>query len=310
MIHQFVSAEPPKRKRSSSSPSSGSAKTTLRFKISESCNGQRGWSEIIKIEILEGSPESAERAFEVMAQYNESKFSFLRGFQMWALSGMWNKNSKTYNEDAKKITNTLINKPVHIRKHQSIMNETERTIVALLWHENIVDMLEPITKSKTIPVYLKLLDNMCYADYIDRITFQNQIWQFNEMSSLIKTFYNSKIYHDSFPENVDKFAPSEVRFTKVLTKYSTEYNNMVFINNLCQELDMDKTDLISMFHEIRLYNGEDFCSQVATLNEYEGIFSNYNLTKLDIKRMYRYLDKNIKKDQQDSCEYYDDDNSI
>ncbi len=99
MIHQFISAEPPKRKRSSSSPSSGSAKTTLRFKISESCNGQRGWSEIIKIEILEGSPESAERAFEVMAQYNESKFSFLRGFQMWALSGMWNKNSKTYNED-------------------------------------------------------------------------------------------------------------------------------------------------------------------------------------------------------------------
>ena len=131
MIHQFISAEPPKRKRSPSSPSSGSAQppdgksqrtiytakerekdeqhnaaanrraweTTLRFEIRGSCNGQRGRSEIIKIEILEGSPESAERAFEVMAQYNESKFSFLRGFQMWALSGMWNKNSKTYNED-------------------------------------------------------------------------------------------------------------------------------------------------------------------------------------------------------------------
>ena len=87
MIHQFISAEPPKRKRSSSSPSSGSAKTTLRFKISESCNGQRGWSEIIKIEILEGSPESAERAFEVMAQYNESKFSCLRSFKAWAIHG-------------------------------------------------------------------------------------------------------------------------------------------------------------------------------------------------------------------------------
>jgi len=89
-------------------------------------------------------------------------------------------HSKTYNEDAKKITNTLINKPIHITKHASIMNETERTIVALLWHENIVDMLEPLPKDITIPVYLKLLDNMCYADYIDRITFQNQIWQFNE----------------------------------------------------------------------------------------------------------------------------------
>ena len=27
----------------------------------------------------------------------------------------------------------------------------------------------------------------------------------------------------------------EIRFTKVLTKYSTEYNNSIFINNLCQE---------------------------------------------------------------------------
>ena len=62
-------------------------KTTLRFKIRESCNGQSGWSEIIKVEILEGSPESAERAFEVMAQYNESKFSCLRSFKTWALHG-------------------------------------------------------------------------------------------------------------------------------------------------------------------------------------------------------------------------------
>ena len=216
-------------------------------------------------------------------------------------------HSKTYNEDAKKITNTLINKPIHITKHASIMNETERTIVALLWHENIVDMLQTQPKSRTIPAYLKLLDNMCYADYIDRITFQNQIWQFNEMSSLIKTFYNNKLYHNAFPENKDKFNPTEVRFTKVLTKYSTEYNNMIFINNLCQELDMDKSDLISMFHEIRLHNGEDFCNQPTVLNDYEGIFINNNITKLDIKRMYRYLDKNVKKDTVDiTCDGSDE----
>ena len=99
------------------------------------------------------------------------------------------------------------------------MNETERTIVALLWHENIVDMLENKERSKTIPFYQMILDKICYADYIDRITFQNQIWQFNEMSSLIKTFNNNKLYHDYFPENRNKFNPEEVRFTKVLTKY-------------------------------------------------------------------------------------------
>ena len=84
-------------------------------------------------------------------------------------------HTKSYNEDAKKITNTLIQTPIHISKHTLIMNETERTIVALLWHENIVDTFTASRKNKTLPVYLKLLDNMCYADYIDRITFQYQI---------------------------------------------------------------------------------------------------------------------------------------
>ena len=205
-------------------------------------------------------------------------------------------HTKSYNEDAKKITNTLIQTPIHISKHALIMNETERTIVALLWHENIVDTFAATAKIKTLPVYLKLLDNMCYADYIDRITFQYQIWQFNEMSSLIKTFYNNYIYHNAFPENRQKCKLSEIRFTKILTKYSTEYNNTVFITNLCQLLDTDRSDLVAMFQEIRLNNGEDFCNQPTRINEYEGIFFNYGLTKLDIKRMYRYLDKNVKKE--------------
>lgn len=197
---------------------------------------------------------------------------------------------KSSNEDSKRITHTLINNYVPLKQHNRVMNETERTIVALLWHENIVDMIEKYDRRRSIPVYQKILDKMCYADYIDRITFQNQIWQFNEMSSLMKTFHNNKIYHDSFPENKLKFDNSDVRFTKVLTKYSTEYNNMMFLYGLCQELDLDKSELIYMFQEIRLMMNND------DTNNIEEIFENYNINKLDIQRMYRYLDKSVKKD--------------
>ena len=137
---------------------------------------------------------------------------------------------------------------------------------------------------------------MCYADYIDRITFQNQIWQFNEMSSLIKTFYTNKMYHDYLPENKNQYNPEEVRFTKVLTKYSTEYNNMMFIYGLCQELDLDKSDLISIFQEIRLLKPFNMLTNIETMNEIEEIFENYNINKLDIQRIYRYMDKSVKKD--------------
>jgi replication factor C subunit 1 len=202
---------------------------------------------------------------------------------------------KSYNEDSKKITLSLINKPLKMEEHNRFMNETDRTIVALLWHENIVDAISNKSNKLSIPFYLKILNNMCFADYIDRITFQSQIWQFNEMSSLIKTFHNNKMYHDTFPENQNTFC-NEIRFTKVLTKYSTEYNNMLFIYNLSQELEMDKKDIFTLFQELRLFYGCDFCSNNDMLNEIEKIFENYNITKLDIKRLYRYLDKNVKKD--------------
>jgi hypothetical protein len=71
---------------------------------------------------------------------------------------------------------------------------------------------------------------------------------------------------------------------------------MLFTYNLSQQLDLDKKDLMSMFQELRLYKGGDLCSQSEKLNEVEKLFENYDITKLDIKRMYRYLDKNVKKD--------------
>ncbi len=195
---------------------------------------------------------------------------------------------KSYNDDTRKITKKLINENYTIDDHLTIMNETDRTIVGLLWHENIIDVLTKVPKEEAIPFYCKILDNMCFADYIDRITFQKQIWQFNEMSSLIKTFKNNKIYHETFTKKA-KYNPSEVRFTKVLTKYSTEYNNSLFIQNLCQELGMDKYDMFAFFLDLKAKN-------LLTESNISTIFENYNISKLDINRIYRYLDKYIKID--------------
>jgi hypothetical protein len=219
--------------------------------------------------------------------------------------------TKSYNEDAKKITKSLICNPVSFQDHNTFMNETDRTIVALLWHENIADALIKMPAKKSIPVYIKILENICYADYIDRITFQNQIWLFNEMSSIMKTFHNNKIFHDTFPEYLDKSEslPSEIRFTKVLTKYSTEYNNILFIYNMCQELDMDKKDLVSFFQEMRLFfnrDDQDFLQSSEGMVQMDILFENYNITKLDIRRMYRYLDKNVKKESEVLIEDEDD----
>lgn len=189
---------------------------------------------------------------------------------------------KNYNEDTKIIVKKLLNHPYKLNDHFILMNETDRTIVGLLWHENIIDLINKINKQDGIKLYSKILDNICFSDYIDRITFQKQIWQFNEMTSLIKTFYTNHIYHNECTKKY-KYNPSEVRFTKVLTKYSTEFNNYTFIQNICQQLIMDKKDLISYFLSLKnIYENEE---------EILNIFENYEITKLDISRIYRYIDK-------------------
>ena len=192
--------------------------------------------------------------------------------------------SKSYNDDTKKITNKLINNYYPINEHTNIMNETDRTSVGLLWHENIIDVIDKMDKKTSIPFYINQLENICFADYIDRITFQKQIWQFNEMSSLIKTFQNNKKYHKEIQKK-QKYNPTEVRFTKVLTKYSTEYNNSLFIQKLCQKLAMDKKDLFGFFIDIK--NKYDD-------NQITALFENYEIGKLDINRIYRYLEKYTK----------------
>jgi len=199
-------------------------------------------------------------------------------------------HTKYYNEDSKQITKLLINNNVPIDKHNNFMNETDRTIVALLWHENIIDMLNKSSSAKSIPIYLKILDNFCFSDYMDRITFQHQIWQFNEMSSMNKTFHSNYIYHENIPNTQNKFKPIEVRFTKVLTKYSTEYNNQQFIFTMCQKLDMDRPDLFSFLEKMRYINCDDYWE--LNDNETNAAFNDLNISKLDVRRIYRYIDKN------------------
>ena len=190
---------------------------------------------------------------------------------------------KSYNEDTKQITKKLLNNYYELDQHMVIMNETDRTSVGLLFHENIIDIIGKIPKEIAIPFYINILNNICISDYIDRITFQKQIWIFNEMSSLIKTFYNNKLLSNFNHNKKKKFTNEKVRFTKVLTKYSTEYNNMLFTQNLCDELNMDKKDMLSYFFNLRKNNTLD---QIYELFDNE----NFNINKLDINRIYRYLD--------------------
>lgn len=202
---------------------------------------------------------------------------------------------KSLNEDAKEITKNLLINKYNLNDHNTLMNETDRTIVGLLFHENIIDHLSAKSNKDNINLYIKILENICFSDYIDRITFQKQIWQFNEMSSLLKIFYNNKIFHETSINKPNKI--NEIRFTKILTKYSTEYNNQLFIQTLCQELNLDIKDMFAFFIELKKNNSEEECYN---------LLQSYDITKLDINRIIRYIERYNQNDIKLSKNIYND----
>ena len=181
----------------------------------------------------------------------------------------------TINTDTKIMTQKLLSTPQSIMSHSNI-NETDRTIIALLVHENIIDLFDKYTITDTMPLYLKILENICFADYVDRITFQRQIWQFNEMSSLLKNIYSTYLLKQY------RTVLKDIRFTKILTKYSTEYNNKLFIQHLTQSLMLDKKDLLCYIYKLlTINNGLE--NSILSYLDYTTI------TKLDINRLIRYI---------------------
>lgn len=187
---------------------------------------------------------------------------------------------KSIIEISKDIVKTIYKNNISLNLHNIYINENDRTIVALLWHENICDILSNNNNIETLQFYYKLLENMCYGDYIDRITFQKQIWQFNELSSIIKVMYNNYLLHNEYNKLLKNI--NEIRFTKVLTKYSTEFNNYTFFQKISNMLSLDKKDILTYF--MYLYNNKE--------NEYI-ISDNYNINTLDINRIYRYINSHI-----------------
>ena len=158
-------------------------------------------------------------------------------------------------KNIKEICKELLTKP-----NINYFKICEKTIVSLVYHENIMFYGE-----QDLIFYEKFLENFVNGDYYDRVSFQRQLWQFNEMTFFLKVINNYIKFH---AKEWQKHTDSEIIFTKILTKYSNEYSNQNFIINMCNKFNLQKVELIE-----QLENGQ--CQTELLDNE--------------IKRLYKLL---------------------
>jgi len=121
-----------------------------------------------------------------------------------------------------------------------------------MFHENIIDFIQP----KHLDFYYKFLNFYCCGDYYDRISFQKQLWIYNEMTYYLKMLSNYYLYVELNEHN--KYN-KQYRFTKILTKFSNEYNNCKIIIILISKHNISKYQLyLKTKYEPSLFNETNY----------------------------------------------------
>jgi hypothetical protein len=173
--------------------------------------------------------------------------------------------------DVKDLAKRVMNTAPAFDDHW-IVNDTDRTILSLLWHENAADVLDVLPRKDAVVAYEAVMKVLGAADYLDRLTFQRQIWQLGEMTSLLKTFQATQVLRRHTSKKV-----GEVRFTKVLTKFSSEHNNKVFLQRISQHLGMEKRDILLAFERAKGKPLAEVCSM-------------FEMSTVDVNRMFRFVE--------------------
>jgi len=115
-------------------------------------------------------------------------------------------------------------------------------ILSMNWYENCIDTgIEP-------ELYCKFLENFCLMGQIDKLFYQKQILILNDLTFFIKVGYNNWLLHNN-TKNIKEIDFANIRFTKILTKYTTESNNFGFLQKCCSKLLVDKSTLFNLVME-------------------------------------------------------------
>ena len=186
-----------------------------------------------------------------------------------------NNSNFNINNNIKILTKNLLHYKYNLQ-NLDIINYSDRTSLSLLLHENIIKLFNNNLTHNELKIYKKILDNFIFCDCIDKNIFLYQIWQLNDITYIIKIFYNNFIlWEHNLLKNIGQ---ENIIFTKILTKYSSEYNNFNFIFNNTQLYCTNKKTLL--LHIFTIDNSNDFYAKLV-YSRFMKLIEQYNNYKIN-----------------------------
>jgi hypothetical protein len=160
-----------------------------------------------------------------------------------------------------------------------IINFFDRTSLTLLLHENVIKLFSANLTLHDLKIYKEILKNYIFCDCIDKNIFLYQIWQLNDIVYIIKIYFNNLILNKH--KLLKSINQNDIIFTKILTKYSSEYNNYNFIFNSTQKYGLNKKNLfLYIYSKKNILNDDDEVNAAFTNEDDEFKLFNNRIIKL------------------------------
>ena len=214
-----------------------------------------------------------------------------------------NNNKHINNDNIKRLTKNFLEYSYNLQ-NLDIINYSDRTSLSLLLHENIIKLFNNNLTLRDLKIYKKILENFIFCDCIDKNIFLYQIWQLNDITYIIKIYYNNFIV--SQQNLLKNISQENIIFTKILTKYSSEYNNYNFIFNNTQLNCISKKNLLLHIFVCDNNNNEIYTKLIY--NRFMKLIDQYNNYK--INNSCKLLEDNIEITFDEFLHYTDKDAAL
>ena len=150
-------------------------------------------------------------------------------------------------QGSREHTSELLRKAIAHDSSISWVRVPDPSLVALLWHENVPRVLGELRNQDRIKLYWGISRLMCVGDIVDRILFQRQLRDSSHITLFLKCGSGGQLLAMHLDPSTQSPGAADLDFTKVLTKYSTSYNNSVFMAKIAAQLTLDYYEVLEQF---------------------------------------------------------------
>ena len=205
--------------------------------------------------------------------------------------------------DKKNVDSYLLNSSYKIItqytgiEDMSRIYNSDKNMIGLTIYENIIDFIKncDIDDIKKINILQKIFEYFSYSDYFDKEIFTNCNYNFHEFNVVYKCCVPSFLINEQNKFKSNKFLIGDMEFTKILSKFSLQYNNYklkIYINKIFNYTDYNSIHIFyNYIIKYIIYNSNKlkFKHKPKYFQKIKFILEKYNLKPEDLEKMFKLI---------------------